>query len=145
MRILLSAYTCYPYSGSESGIGWNFAKELAKQGHQIVIFTKNPDKDKSFTQETTKLNLQNNLSVRYYDLPRWCNLFYKSATASEHLYYFCWQIGLYLYVKKFLRKNDVDLIHHITLGVFRTPSFLYGLGKSFIFGTVGAEKNVRKF
>jgi glycosyltransferase involved in cell wall biosynthesis len=137
MNILLSAYACFPYSGSESGIGWNFAKELAKQGNKVTILTKNPEKDEAFTKEIEKLGLKENLSVLYYDLPKWLNVIYKSASASEHLYYFLWQIGLYFFAKKTVKNLDINLIHHITLGVFRTPSFLYLLNIPFVFGPVG--------
>jgi glycosyltransferase involved in cell wall biosynthesis len=137
MRILLSAYACDPRSGSESGIGWNFARELANQGNQVVILTKNPAKDKAFTEEIQRLGLQNSLSVLYYDLPKWLNVIYNSASVSQHLHYFFWQIGLYFFLKPLLKKQAFDLIHHVTFGVFRTPSFLYKLHNNFIFGPVG--------
>jgi glycosyltransferase involved in cell wall biosynthesis len=144
MKILLSAYACDAKSGSESGIGWNFAKELANQGNKVTILTKNPAKDKAFTEEIQRLGMQNKISVLYYDLPKWLQSIYKSGGRSEQLFYIFWQIGIYFYVKKLLKKQEFDLIHHITIGVFRTPSFLYSLGKPFIFGPVGGGEEFPK-
>lgn len=137
MKILLSAYACDPTAGSESGIGWNFGKELALKGHQVYILTKNPEKEIAFRKEIQELHLQDQLYVIYYDLPRIFQSFYKSATASEHLYYWMWQLGVYFFAKELLKKYEFDVVHHITLGVFRTPSFLFLLDKPFIFGPVG--------
>ena len=137
MKILLSAYACHPYEGSESSIGWNFGKELAKKGHEVYILTKNPVKEVAFKKEISKLKLQNNLFVIYYDLPALLQRLYKPATTVEVLYYYMWQIGAYFFAKKILKKIDFDVIHHITLGVFRIPSFLYLFDKPFVFGPVG--------
>lgn len=137
MKILLSAYACHPYEGSESGIGWNFAKELALKGHEVFILTKNPVKEPEFHKEISRLKLEDNLFVHYYDLPGYLQGLYKAATAAEHLYYLLWQAGAYFYARKMVREREFDVVHHITLGVFRTPSFLYLLGKPFVFGPVG--------
>lgn len=137
MKILLSAYACHPYEGSESSIGWNFAKELAGKGHQVFILTKNPVKEPEFRKEIKRLKLEDKLFVEYYDLPEYFQGLYKAATAVEHLYYFFWQIGAYFQAKKLVKIFEFDIVHHITLGVFRTPSFLYLLGKPFVFGPVG--------
>lgn len=137
MKILLSAYACHPYEGSESSIGWNFGKELARKGHQVYILTKNPEKEIAFRREIQELQLQDKLNVIYYDLPHFFQSFYKSATASEHIYYWMWQLGVYFFAKELIKKYEFDVVHHITLGVFRTPSFLFLLKKPFIFGPVG--------
>lgn len=137
MRILLSAYACHPYEGSESGIGWNFAKELASKGYEVYILTKNPSKEIAFRKEISRLNLQGNLFVLYYDLPPFIQKFYRAATAAEHVYYLLWQAGAYFFAKDLVKKIEFDIVHHITLGVFRTPSFMHLLGKPFVFGPVG--------
>ena len=37
-KILLSAYACEPHKGSEPGIGWNWAIQLASLGHQVCYY-----------------------------------------------------------------------------------------------------------
>jgi hypothetical protein len=38
MKILLSAFSCSPKWGSESGVGWHWANELARE-HQVFAIT----------------------------------------------------------------------------------------------------------
>ena len=44
MKILLSAYACQPNKGSEPGIGWNWATELVKLGHDVWVLTRSDNK-----------------------------------------------------------------------------------------------------
>ena len=39
MRILLSAFSCGPHRGSEEGVGWNWAVETARLGHEVIALT----------------------------------------------------------------------------------------------------------
>ena len=39
-RILLSAYACEPGRGSEPGVGWGWANELAREGHRVTVLTR---------------------------------------------------------------------------------------------------------
>ena len=36
-RILLSAYACEPNKGSEKGVGWHWAIEIAHRGHEVWV------------------------------------------------------------------------------------------------------------
>lgn len=65
LNILLSAYACEPNKGSEPGIGWNWAIEIAKRGHVVTVLTRGNNKS-VITKET---DLPQNLSFIYYDLP----------------------------------------------------------------------------
>ena len=46
-RILLSAYACQPYRGSEEGVGWNWALELINRGHEVWVLTQSNSKKKN--------------------------------------------------------------------------------------------------
>ncbi|MBM9532177.1 hypothetical protein JWG42_18650, partial [Desulfoprunum benzoelyticum] len=37
LKVLISAYACSPYKGSEPGVGWGFVAELAKHHDLWVI------------------------------------------------------------------------------------------------------------
>ena len=39
MKILMSAFTCGPAQGSEAGVGWHWAVEAAKRGHDVTVIT----------------------------------------------------------------------------------------------------------
>ncbi len=134
MNILLSAFACRPNYGSEPGVGWNFATTLAKE-HQVIVLTGYRNKDeieRGIAQETHK----NNLTFVYYDLPSWLQIRnYESALV--HIYFFFWQIGIFFKARNIVKKYHIDVIHHITYGGFRAPSFLALLDKPFLFGPVG--------
>ena len=48
-----------------------------------------------------------------------------------------WQWGAYLAVRHLYREMKFDIVHHITFGVFRHPSFMAFLHAPFVFGPVG--------
>lgn len=138
MNILLSAYSFRPNSGSEPGVAWSFAVELAKSNTVYVLTRANSKK--AIEDELSTSYLRDKIKVFYFDIPL-INKWYKSATISEHIYYFFWQIALPLIAGKVLKNHKIDLIHHITLGAFRIPSFLSFYNKPFIFGPVGGGEN----
>ncbi|MBQ0799824.1 MAG: glycosyltransferase family 4 protein [Porticoccaceae bacterium] len=134
MNILLSAYACEPNKGSEPGVGWNWAIELAKLGHQVHVITRANNK-RSIIAALSEAPCDN-LHFTYYDLPDWLKSWKKGAR-GVHLYYFLWQIGIYSVAKRLVKKHSFDVIHHVTFVSVRQPSFLGLLGVPFIFGPVG--------
>ncbi len=138
MNILLSAFACRPNYGSEPGVGWNFAVELAKT-HQVYVATRDSNRQ-PIEHYKSQENLPENITFLYYGLPTWIG-FRDTESFLIHIYYFLWQIGLYFKAKKWIAAYNIDLIHHITYGVFRIPSFLAFLGKPFIFGPLGGGES----
>jgi len=68
MRILLSVYGCEPHHGSEPGVGWNWALELQRQGHDVVALTRTnnrPQIEDFFVREPSAPRPK----FIYYDLP----------------------------------------------------------------------------
>src|SRR5262245_41888500 len=53
------------------------------------------------------------------------------------LHYALWQCGAYWLARRLCRDVQFDVVHHLTYGVFRHPSFLAFLGVPFVFGPVG--------
>jgi len=141
-KILLSAYACEPNKGSEPGVGWHWAIELAKIGHKVFVITRTNNK------ESIKEYLNKNIDIKniefiYYDLPK-CILWLKKKGLSVNIYYLLWQIFIVPLVKKKHKEINFDLIHHITFGVFRHPSFLYKINTPLIFGPVGGGEYTPK-
>lgn len=142
MKILLSAYACEPNRGSEPGVGWNWALELEKLGNDVYVLTRTNNKriiDDYFFQEKKITNLH----FIYYDLPEWL-LFLKKNGLSVNLYYLLWQFGIISIARKNHIKIKFDIVHHITFGVFRHPSFLYKLDIPFVFGPLGGGEHSPK-
>lgn len=135
LNILLSAYACEPNRGSEPGVGWNWAIEIAKRGHVVKVLTRRNNKP-VITKET---DLHQNLYFIYYDLPD--SLMWLKKVFGVQLYYFLWQIGAYFFVKKQLKQHSFDFIHHITFVAIRKYSFLSFLKIPFYYGPLGGGEN----
>lgn len=137
LRILLSAYACEPGKGSEPGVGWNWALALARRGHQVWVLTRR-NNQKTIEPEYHRLEsaLQGRLNFIYYDLPKWAS-WWKKGGRGVHLYYALWQRSIVPLARAAHRKHAFDVVHHLTFGVWRQPSFLYKLGIPLIFGPVG--------
>jgi len=135
MKILLSAYACEPNKGSEPGVGWNWAMELAKLDHEVWVLTRKNNQP-AIEAEFQKRKQPDNLHFIYYDCQHWIKRF-KRGRQGIHFYYLLWQWGAYKKAKKIHVAHHFDLVHHVTFVTVRQPSFMGNLGIPFIFGPVG--------
>jgi glycosyltransferase involved in cell wall biosynthesis len=130
----LSAYACEPDKGSEPGIGWHWAAALGRAGHEVWVLTRANNRDaieKALASEPIP-----NVRFLYYDLPAW-GRWWKRRGRGVRLYYILWQWGAYRLARGLCRELRFDVVHHITFGVFRHPSFMAFLDVPFVFGPVG--------
>lgn len=139
MKILLSAYACEPGRGSEPGVGWHWALELARQGHEVTVLTR------ANSREPIEAALRDqgptNLHFFYYDLPPWA-MWWKKGSRGVHLYYQLWQIGAYKKIRRAFHSHSFDVVHHLTFGGIRQASLLGRLGIPFIVGPLGGGEYV---
>ena len=135
LRVLLSAYACLPDHGSEPGIGWDWATRLARAGHEVWVLTL------SFNRDGIERKLGggaiDNVHFVYYDLPLRKRARNSVPARWMRLHYALWQYGAYGVARRLCREVRFDVVHHLTYGVFRHPSFLAFLGIPFVFGPVG--------
>ncbi len=136
MKILLSAFACDPNQGSEEGVGWAWAYHLAKAGHEVCVMTREFNRlaieDKLRELEFPNLRFEY-VGVR---LVPFC-----MPGVDIYPYYFCWQWNAYFRAKRLHRERRFDIVHHVSYGVFRNPSYLYFLDAPFVFGPVGGGES----
>lgn len=135
MKILLSAYACEPGKGSEPGVGWHWAVELANLGHEIWVITRENNRI-LIEREAVPAGIH----FEYYDLPDWLRR-WKKGSQGVHLYYFLWQIGAYFKARRLSRSIRFDWVQHVTFVGVRQPSFMGLLGIPFIFGPVAGGES----
>ncbi|MGM0407489.1 MAG: glycosyltransferase family 4 protein [Bacteroidota bacterium] len=142
-KILLSAYACEPNKGSEPGVGWNWALEIAKRGHEVWVLTRK--NNQSNIEEFFLNNVKpENIHFLYYDLPKYLS-YWKQGSRGVHLYYFLWQIGIVSLAIREHKKINFDFIHHITFVTIHQPSFLFLVrGLPFFYGPSGGGDVVPK-
>lgn len=135
MKILLSAFAFAPNLGSEPGVGWRWAAELAKH-HEVTVIT---DVTRRILVEAVGVALPPNVRVVYYRPVLLRSVPLNSTTAQ--LLYTAWQFGLLGFARSLQHEEGFDLAIHCTYGVFRHPSFLGYLGIPFVFGPVGGGED----
>jgi len=139
MKVLLSAYACEPNRGSEPGVGWHWALELASLGHDVWVITRESNK-KNIEEAMAGCNNIDNLNFLYFELPTWAK-WWKKGSRGIRLYYLLWQVGAYCAAKEAHSQLQFDRIHHVTFVSVRQPSFMGSFGVPFIFGPVGGGES----
>lgn len=137
-RILLSAYACEPGRGSEPGVGWSWAIELAALGHDVTVITRSANRH---AIEQLPSGFVRQLGFVYYDLPRWTQR-WRRYPGGKALYYVLWQFLAARHVKRLFPLPPFDVVHHVTYVSVRYPSFMGSLGIPFWFGPVSGGETV---
>lgn len=135
MKILLSAFAFAPNVGSEPGVGWRWAAELARH-HEVTVVT---DVTRRALVEADNVQLPRNVRVVYFR-PGWLRSVPLNSTTAQ-LLYTAWQFSLLWFARRLQREQGFDLAIHCTYGVFRHPSFLGYLGIPFVFGPLGGGED----
>jgi len=142
VKLLLSAYACQPNKGSEPGVGWNLACELARS-HDVWVITRNENR-MAIEQELARAPIPA-LHVVYYDLPylvRWWN----KDLRGVHIHYHLWQLGIYRLARDLHRTVGFDVAQHLTYVRHSSPSLISLLPIPFVWGPVGgADSTPRSF
>lgn len=135
LKILLSAYACSPTEGSEPKVGWHWAIELAAFGHDVWVLTHAHHRraiESYFAQQPPLSRVRFVYHAGPSALPavvsRWTE--YRAD-------YSLWQWTAYRYARALHARERFDLVHHITWGAIRQPSFMGRLGIPFLLGPLG--------
>ncbi len=149
MRVLISAFGCSPYRGSECAIGWNLAKELAKY-NEITVLYGDLSKEKGKEEDVKRFFTENapipNLRLVYVPPS-------KAITFIERLHrvpgmwgiyylaYNLWHRKAYKVAQKLHREHPFDVVHKLNMLGFREPGYLWKIGAPFVWGPVGGASN----
>ena len=141
MKVLLSAYSCLPGSGSEPGVGWNWAQCIAANGHDVVVLTRtvNRQQIEAFAESHS---IQPVRFVFHDIAPLWQRIY--KLPFGNYGYYFLWQYTAAELALKLHRSEKFDRVQHVTWASFRVPSFMGRLNIPFIFGPVGGGEDTPK-
>lgn len=137
MRILISAYACSPYDGSERAVGWNWITELDKY-HTIIALTSSKYKKDIEDYLYKNPETLKNTKFIYIDVP---NTSWHVGYRLERLYYILWQKEALKIAKKITSREEFDLVHHITYVTCILPTYMYKLNLPFLYGPVSGGEN----
>ena len=139
MKILISAYSCEPGRGSERGVGWNVAREVAKR-HEVWVLTR-PDESREAIEAELVANPVPNLHFVYFTLPFWQDSMRLGQSGAMQIHYYLWQIQAYFVARRLHREIGFDLAHHVTFVKYSAPSLLAFLPIPFVWGPVGGGES----
>ncbi|MFD2569127.1 glycosyltransferase family 4 protein [Spirosoma soli] len=134
-KVLLSAYACIPNHGSEQATGWTYATTLSQNGLKVYCLTLKDGRD--VIDPIMANGFFPNLTVHYVTLPDWVDKFCHKGLIGMYFHYLYWQWTAAKVGRQLDRKHRFDLVHHVTYGSVQLGSFMYRLGKPFVFGPVG--------
>lgn len=140
IKILVSAYACSPYHGSEPGMGWNFVYALSKY-HDLHVIV-----EKLKWEEPIRKHLE-----LYPDICRNVTFHFIKKKRAKHLrkfwppsyywFYKTWQKEAYELALSLNKRENFDLIHQLNMAGFREPGYLWKIDKPFVWGPVGGLEN----
>lgn len=135
LRVLISAYSCAPGAGSERGIGWNSAREMARR-HDVWVLTRagvpsDQNQARVIERELAERPVDS-LRFLYYDLPDWLTRLLGVQASS-----YVWQLLAYPVARRAHARIGFDLSHHVSWVRYYTPSLLARLPIPFVWGPVG--------
>ncbi|RII27940.1 MAG: hypothetical protein CXR31_06885 [Geobacter sp.] len=137
-KILITAYDINPYKGSESATGWNFVWQSA-QSHQVTAVTRRNNRE-HIEKYISENNLDiSNLQFIYYDLPYFLR-FWKKGGRGSLLYFYLWQMAIPHVV--WSDRVKYDIVHSLNFHSDWTPSFLWVLGRPFVWGPINHNEPI---
>lgn len=140
MRILVSAYACEPRRGSEPGVGWNWARELARH-HEVWVLTRSNNREPIERELADHSSDHPPMKFLYVDLPGWASRL-KRGQRWVHPYYYAWQFAARRVARRAHAQTPFDVVHHVTFASAFTPALVRLPGVPFIWGPVGGGVRV---
>lgn len=135
MNILLLAFACEPNKGSEEGVGWNWAVNLAEK-HNVFVITRG--QERPFIEEYISENSIENIEFYYFeDYDGVMHFIDKKVPMGFRTYYRWWQKKIVPIAKEIIKSKKIDIIHQLTYNEYRTPGKLYNCGLPFVWGPIG--------
>jgi glycosyltransferase involved in cell wall biosynthesis len=105
--------------------------------HELWVITRAKNRA-AIEQQLAKTRLPS-VHWCFLDVPPWLRLWRKQPRG--HHYYHLWQLRAYGLARRLHRQVSFDLVHHVTLVNYWTPSFLSLLPVPFLWGPVGGGES----
>ena len=135
MKLLISAYACAPNRGSEHGSAWNWTSEAARLGEDVTVLVSPAHRDAILAATERDPALQR-IRWLFPEVAFW-PLQQGKEPVWERTYNLLWQREALRVARALHREQPFDLVHHLTWGGVRAPTFLGTLDAPLIIGPVG--------
>lgn len=148
-RVMICAYTCNPYRGSEEGVGWGWVRMIA-QNHEVHIIT--AEFEQQDIERWQSEHPDSHKGMRFYhpehkawhfhrDSDVWRVIEHSPAKPIMNMAYRLWQREAFGLAAELHRKHRFDLCHLVTYVGFRFPGQFWRLECPFVWGPIGGLEN----
>ena len=147
-KILVCAYACNPYKGSEEGVGWSWVNAISAF-HDLCVITATFHRND--IERKISANPDRYRRIHFYYVPHkpWHytpNRFWKFIEESwfkllMNWAYREWQIDAFRLGTNLHNQIRFDLVHQLTYVGFRFPGHLWKLNMPFVWGPIGGLEN----
>lgn len=139
MKVLVSAYACTPWRGSEEGVGWNFVLHLSQHVSLTVLTRKSVQPSVEKAIQILKLE---NVRFVFVEIPKFLRILFNERMLIQ-IHYAIWQVCALLKARELMKEEgDFDLLHHITFVNNWVPPLLFFINKPFVWGPTGTNPRI---
>ncbi len=148
LKVLVAAYACSPYHGTEFGVGWGWSNAISKY-HDVHVITADFHRADIERASRERPELFVRLNFFYVQHRPWHYAPTKGWSLIEGSFlkpimnyaYGLWQRDAYKLARKLHEENKFDLAHQLTYVGFRFPGHLWKLDIPFVWGPIGGLEN----
>lgn len=136
LKVLVNAYACSPYRGSEYGVGWGWVEAISKY-HDLCVLTATHCKDEIEAELSRRPELRSRIRFQY--IPRKRYLWAERVWPPAYLFTYKnqWQKTAYEVAKRLHKEIHFDIVHQLTYVGFRVPGQIWKLDAPFVWGPIG--------
>ena len=141
MKVLLMAYECSPYRGSEWAVGWGRLLQAARVAETHVVTSEENFHalEKARAEGLVPANVHvytptPDAYLRKHDP-------HAGMFAYDYAAYHHWQKLAWHLVEELHEREHFDVAHQVTVNTFREPSYAWRLDIPFLWGPVGGSQN----
>ena len=149
LKVLISAYACNPYKGSEEGVGWGWVTAIARS-HDVCVLTAHyhrEDIERALAEDSDLRSRARFVYVpsrpwHYRPTAGWKIIENSVLKPIMNLSYAMWQKDAYKVGRALHEQTPFDLVHLVTYVGFRFPGRLWKLDVPFVWGPIGGLENI---
>lgn len=148
-NIIVIAYQCSPYRGSEYSVAWNHIINMSIDNRLTVLYGTSGNHMGDFEEMESYLKNHKHNNITFIPIvpskiTNALNYLNKKEIFNYSFYfaYKHWQRQVYAQVKKLLASDKYDLIHFLSPIGYREPGFLWKIDIPYIWGPIGGAANV---
>ena len=135
MKILVSAYACDPFRGSEPGVGWTAVCRMARH-HEVFVLTDVHNRE-GWNRGAREGVIPQNVHVRFLRDDSACSENRFVAHLQSWLNYAAFNRRILAAARAWHEEQQFDLCHQVTIAGWRMPSPLWRLPIPFVWGPIG--------